>query len=209
MKFLSKMIPPLKIGDLEVRLPIIQGGMSVGISLSRLSSAVANEGGIGVIGAAGVGMLESDIGTNYREANQRALRKEIRKARKMSNGVIGVNLMVALSDYDELLLTSIEEEIDVLFLGAGLPLRFPKSLVERGMDTLKTKIMVIVSSARAMKIIFDYWLKHYDRVPDGVVVEGPLAGGHLGFKKEQIDDPRFSLDKILVEYIQDMMYTNI
>ena len=194
-------MPHLKIGDLEVRLPIIQGGMSVGISLSRLSSAVANEGGIGVIGAAGIGMLESDISTNYREANQRALRKEIRKARKMSNGIIGVNLMVALSDYDELLLTSIEEGVDVLFLGAGLPLKFPKSLVERGMDTLKTKIMVIVSSARAMKIIFDYWLKHYDRVPDGVVVEGPLAGGHLGFKKEQIDDPRFSLDKILVDVI--------
>ncbi len=194
-------MPSLKIGDLVVRLPIIQGGMSVGISLSGLVSAVANEGGVGVIGAAGIGMLETDIGTNYKEANQRALRNEIRKARKMSKGVIGVNLMVALSDYDELLLTSIEEGIDVLFVGAGLPLKFPKVLVEEGMDTIKTKFMVIVSSGRAAKIIFDYWAKHYNRVPDGVVVEGPLAGGHLGFKKEQIDDPMFSLDKLLLDVI--------
>ncbi|MDK2840001.1 MAG: nitronate monooxygenase [Thermosipho sp. (in: thermotogales)] len=92
-------LPVLKIGNLISKLPIIQGGMSVGISLSSLASAVANEGGIGVIGAAGIGMFEDDFDTNYRQANIRALRKEIRKARKLSDGIIGVNIMVALSDF--------------------------------------------------------------------------------------------------------------
>ena len=85
----SRKMPKLRIGELEAEIPIVQGGMSVGISLSGLASAVANEGGIGVIGAAGIGMLEPDFSTNFKEANKRALRKEIRKAREMTNGIIG------------------------------------------------------------------------------------------------------------------------
>jgi NAD(P)H-dependent flavin oxidoreductase YrpB (nitropropane dioxygenase family) len=89
-------IPKLRIGDLKASLPIVQGGMGVGISLSGLASAVANQGGIGVIATAGIGMLEPDFATNFAEANKRALRKEIRKAKKMTRGIIGVNVMVAL-----------------------------------------------------------------------------------------------------------------
>ncbi|QTA38828.1 nitronate monooxygenase [Thermosipho ferrireducens] len=198
--FLKK-IPKLKIGNFEAKIPIIQGGMSVGISLSGLASAVANEGGIGVIGAAGIGMFEPDFQTNLKEANKRALKKEIKKARKKTNGIIGVNIMVALSDFYELLITAIEEKIDLVFLGAGLPLKLPKKLLSEGLKKIYTKFVPIVSSERAASTIFRYWAKHYNHVPDAVVVEGPLAGGHLGFKKEQINDPDYSLEKIIPKVI--------
>jgi len=197
----SEKIPKLRIAELEAKIPIIQGGMSVGISLAGLSSAVANEGGIGVIGTAGIGMLEPDFAKNFREANKRALRKEIRKAREMTNGIIGVNIMVALSDYDELSLVAVEEGADLVFLGAGLPLKNPKTLSLDILRKVPIKVVPIVSSARAANIIFQYWVKNYNHVPDAVVVEGPLAGGHLGFKKEQINDPNYTLEKILHEVI--------
>ncbi|UCE98183.1 MAG: nitronate monooxygenase [Dehalococcoidia bacterium] len=196
-----KKIPKLKIGDLNPMIPIIQGGMGVGISLSNLASAVANEGGIGVISAAGIGMLEPDFNKNLKEANKRALRKEIKKARAMTGGIIGVNIMVALSDYYDLLQVAIEEEVDVVILGAGLPLNIPDNLLPNQSGKPRVKVIVIVSSARAAKLIFQYWAKHYNHIPDAVVVEGPLAGGHLGFKKEQISDPNYTLDTILEETI--------
>ncbi len=192
-----KGIPKLRIGDLEVRIPIVQGGMGVGISLAGLAAAVANEGGIGVIAAAGIGMLEPDFNKNFKEANKRALRKEIKKARQMTTGIIGVNIMVACSDYYDLLQIVVDEGADLVFLGAGLPLKIPKILQLGGLSGVTVKIVPIVSSARAAKIIFQYWKKNYNRVPDAVVVEGPLAGGHLGFKKEQIDNPDYTLEKIL------------
>jgi len=194
-------IPKLRIGELEAEIPIIQGGMGVGISLSRLASAVAKTGAIGVIAAAGIGMLEPDFSTNYREANRRALRKEIRKAREMTNGIIGVNIMMALSDFDELLRVAVEEGVDLVLIGAGLPLRNPKTLLPNELKEARTKIVPIVSSARATNIIFKYWTKNYEYIPDAVVVEGPLAGGHLGFKKGQINDPNCRLEKILPEVI--------
>lgn len=194
-------LPKLRIGDLEANIPIIQGGMGVGISLSGLASSVANEGGIGVIAAAGIGMLEPDFNTNFKEANKRALRKEIRKARKMTKDIIGVNIMVALSDFDDLILVAVDEGVDLIFLGAGLPLRNFKTLLLDRLRKVPTKIVPIVSSARAAKIIFQYWAKNYNHVPDAVVVEGPLAGGHLGFKREQINNPDFALEKILPEVI--------
>ncbi len=197
----SKKMPRLKIGDLEIKIPIVQGGMGVGISLSRLASAVAKIGAIGVIAAAGIGMLEPDFSTNFKEANKRALRKEIRKAKEMTNGIIGVNIMVASSDFNELSLVAIEEGVDLIFLGAGLPLNDPKTLVLDRLRKIPTKVVPIVSSAKAANIIFKYWARHYNHVPDAVVVEGPLAGGHLGYKKEQINDPNYKLEKILPEVI--------
>ena len=194
----SRKMPSLKIGEIEAKIPIIQGGMGVGVSLSGLASAVANEGGIGVIATAAIGMLEPDFSTNFKEANKRALRKEIRNARKMTDGIIGVNIMMALSDCDELVLIAVDEGVDLVLLGAGLPL---KVLTLDRLKKVTTKIVPIVSSARAAKIIFQYWARNYNHVPDAVVVEGPLAGGHLGFKKEQIDDPDYRLEKILPEVI--------
>ncbi|MCK4255785.1 nitronate monooxygenase, partial [candidate division WOR-3 bacterium] len=148
-----KKIPKLRIGYLEAGIAIIQGGMGVGVSLSGLASAVANEGGVGVIATAGIGMLESDFSTNFREADRRALRKEIRKAREMTDGIIGVNIMVALSNYDDLLRISVEEGADLVFLGAGLPLSIPETLLPGGLKKNTTKVVPIVSSARAAKII--------------------------------------------------------
>src|SRR3989339_1072266 len=115
----------LKIGNLTVRVPIIQGGMGVAVSLAGLASAVANEGGIGIISAAGIGMKEPDYTRNFIESNKIGLRKEIQKAKSLSNGVIGVNIMMALSDHDNLIRVAIEENADVIILGAGLPLKIP------------------------------------------------------------------------------------
>ena len=194
-------VPRLRIGDLEASIPIVQGGMGVGIALSSLSSAVANEGGIGVIAATGIGMFETDFDRNFKEANKRALRREIRKARELTTGIIGVNIMVACSDYYDLLQTAVDEGADLVFLGAGLPLRIPTELSSDGTSKVIGRIVPIVSSARAARIIFQYWEKHYNHVPDALVVEGPLAGGHLGFKKEQITNPDYTLEKILPEVI--------
>ncbi len=188
----------LCIGDLTARLPIIQGGMGVGISLSGLASAVANEGGIGVIATAVIGMNEPDFSRNFLEANIRALRKEIRKARELSKGILGVNIMVALTNFADLVKTAIEEGIDIIFSGAGLPLNLPQFLN----STIKTNLVPIVSSARATGIILKKWSEKYNRLPDAIVVEGPLAGGHLGFKEEMIGDPEYSLEKLVPEVIQ-------
>ncbi|MBW7990200.1 MAG: nitronate monooxygenase [Planctomycetes bacterium] len=195
----SNKMPTLRMGDMEVEIPIVQGGMGVGISLSNLTSAVANAGGIGVIATPGIGQFEPDYHTNPREANKRALRNEIRKAKAKTKagGMIGVNVMVALSNFDDLVQCGVDEGVNVLFLGAGLPLGLPETLPLDRLGELATKFAPIVSSGRAAKIVFRAWQKRYNFVPDAVVVEGPLAGGHLGFRKDQIDNPDFALEKIL------------
>lgn len=186
-------LPPLVIGDVTARLPIIQGGMGVAISLAGLASAVANEGGVGVIATAGIGYGEPDIVKNFREANARALRKEIRKARGMSNGLLGVNIMSALTNYEDLARTAIEEGIDFIISGAGLPMNLPAYRAAGA----KTKLVPIVSSGRAASVIARRWIERFDCLPDAFVVEGPLAGGHLGFKREQIEDPSFALEQLM------------
>ncbi len=192
----------LRIGDLEARVPVIQGGMGVAISLSGLASAVANEGGIGIISSAGIGMLRHDFSKDLKLANSLALREEIRKARKMTDGIIGVNIMVALSDYEDHLAISVEEGADLIISGAGLPLHMPKILIEDKAGKNKTKFLPIVSSGKAAGLIFRYWESHYGVIPDAVVVEGPMAGGHLGYKKAQISDSGFSLEEILPDVIE-------
>lgn len=190
----------LKIGDLTARLPIIQGGMGVGISLSGLAAAVANEGGVGVIAAAGIGMLDYDFSTKFLEANLERLKSEIRKAREKTKGIIGVNIMVALTNYAEFVKASIEEGIDIIFSGAGLPLNLPQYLEGK----YETKLVPIVSSARAASVICRKWLEKYNYLPDAIVVEGPKAGGHLGFKEDQIFNPEYSLEKIIPEVINEV-----
>jgi len=191
----------LQIGDLYVKRPIVQGGMGVAVSLSGLASAVANEGGIGVISAAAIGMLEPDYMKHFHQANKRALQKEIRKARQLTNGVLGVNIMMALTDHEELIKVAIEEKIDILFIGAGLPLHIPKFVSEAGLAGHHTKLVPKVSSAKAAGLIFRYWASKYNFVPDAVVVEGPMAGGHLGFKKENVGKNRIPLKTIVEETV--------
>ena len=191
--------PPLQIGALTARLPIIQGGMGVGVSLAGLAAAVANEGGIGVIATAGIGMIEPDLFQNFAAANLRALRKEIRRARTLSKGILGVNIMVALSNFGELVKTALDEGIDIIFSGAGLPLDLPR--YRRGGD--RTAMVPIVSSGRAARLVAKRWTERYDYPPDAIVVEGPRAGGHLGFKPEQIGDPAYALERLLAEVLTE------
>ncbi len=191
-----KKMQALRIGDLEVDIPIVQGGMGVGISLSGLTSAVANAGGVGVIATAGIGQFEPIWYTDSLEANRIALQKEIRKARAGTDGIIGVNIMMALSDSDRLIQCTVDEGVNMVFLGAGLPM-LPKTLPLDRLDGIATKFVPIVSSAKAAKLIFKLWAKRYSHIPDAVVIEGPLAGGHLGFKKENIDNPDYALEKLL------------
>lgn len=195
-------LKPLRIGSKTAKIPIIQGGMGVGISGAGLATAVANAGGVGVISAVGIGIDEPDFKTNFKGANARALRREIQKCREKSDGLIGVNIMVALSDYDDLMEAAVDEGVDFLFLGAGLPLKFSNAFPAERLKTMSTKIIPIVSSAKALKVIFNFWQKKFDHIPDGVVVEGPMAGGHLGFKKEQLEDPEYALEAIVPQVVE-------
>jgi nitronate monooxygenase len=187
------MMKSLNIDGLIAKLPIVQGGMGIGVSLSRLASAVANEGGIGVISAVGIGMNEPDYRKNFQRANYIALRKEIQHAKSLTNGIIGVNIMMAVTDFDNLLTVALEEKVDIVFVGAGLPIG---SIFEQ-FKTKQSKFVPIVSSARAAKIIFQHWADKLGRIPDAVVIEGPLAGGHLGFHKEEVVHPELNLNALI------------
>jgi NAD(P)H-dependent flavin oxidoreductase YrpB (nitropropane dioxygenase family) len=190
----------LKIGDLTAKLPIIQGGMGVGISLNGLASAVANEGGVGVISCAGLGLIYRNTAKDYMEACICGLREEIKKAKEKTSGIIGVNVMMALTNFSDMVKTAIAEKADVIFAGAGLPMDLPKY---RTADCT-TKLVPIVSSARAAKIICEKWKTLYDYLPDLIVVEGPKAGGHLGFKANQIEDPQYSIENLIPDVVKEV-----
>jgi len=190
----------LKIGNLTAKLPIIQGGMGVGVSMSSLASAVANEGGVGVISCAGLGLIYRDRSKDYMEACIIGLKEEIKKAREKTSGIIGVNIMMALTNFGDMVKTAIAEKVDVIIAGAGLPMDLPKYRT----DDCTTKLVPIVSSARAAKIICEKWKTLYDYLPDLVVVEGPKAGGHLGFKAAQIEDPKFSIESLIPEVVKEV-----
>lgn len=199
-------LPKLSFGDMSAKLPIIQGGMGVGISLSGLASAVANEGGIGVIATSMIGMNDPKRAKDPEAADHRGLIDEIRKARaKMTDGLLGVNIMCALTNYSDMVKTSIREGVDVIISGAGLPMDLPGYLTEMKEEMkqdVKTKLIPIVSSGRAANILCKKWLKKFDYLPDGFVVEGPKAGGHLGFKAEQLEQPEYQLEKIVTDVIE-------
>ncbi|MFI3261845.1 MAG: nitronate monooxygenase [Rikenellaceae bacterium] len=189
-----------QIGDLKISLPIIQGGMGVGVSLSGLASAVASEGGVGVISCAGIGLYYPKLAKDYFSSCVEGLKEEIHKARSKTSGVIGVNIMVVLQNFSDMVKTCISEKVDIIFSGAGLPLDLPSYLTK---DSV-TKLVPIVSSARAAKLICDKWINNFGYVPDAIVVEGPKAGGHLGYKVNQIEDENFSLEKIVPEVVDQI-----
>lgn len=173
----------IRIGSKHTRFPLIQGGMGVGISLGRLAGTVAKEGGIGIISTAQIGYREDDFDKNPMEANLRAISSEMKKAREISpEGIIGYNIMVATKGYAEYVKAAVKADADIIISGAGLPTDLP-SLIE-GSDT---KIAPIVSTDKSANVILKYWDRKYRRSADLVVIEGPLAGGHLGFRKEDIE----------------------
>jgi nitronate monooxygenase len=200
-------IPPIKIGGLEFFL--IQGGMGVGISQAGLASAVANEGGAGVIASVGLGAIKGHFSELLKEnksrienasseerkiifnelyalSNQIALREEIQKAKRKTNGVIGVNIMHALSDYSSLVRGAVNEDVDLIISGAGIPRDLPSYL----RSDSQTKLIPIVSSARVAEMILKSWAR-LGHLPDAVIIEGPMAGGHLGYSYEQLANPEF------------------
>lgn len=219
-------IPRVKIGDGKngyLEFILIQGGMGVGISGAKLSSAVAEYGGAGIIASVGLGVLnhhfEEERKKNrarlanassedqrkeiraelYIKANQDALREEIREARKRTNGIIGVNIMHALSDYSGLVRTAVEENVDLIISGAGIPRDLPSYL-----DGKNIKLLPIVSSGKLAGMMCKAW-QRLGHLPDAIVVEGPMAGGHLGYNRQELDDKEFvahGLEKIIPEVIQ-------
>lgn len=184
----------------KMTIPIIQGGMGIGISMGGLAGAVAKEGGMGVIAAAGIGFREPDFYRNPIEAGKRALQKEVQKAREISegNGLIGVNIMSAASDYEAMARCAAACGVDAVISGAGLPLSLPEYIPE-GSGTM---IAPVVSSGRAAKVILRDWQRHHRRKPDFLVVEGSLAGGHLGFKPEDLAN---GTCKALAENVEDVI----
>ena len=173
---------PLKMGNIEAKVPLIQGGMGVGISLGRLAGAVAKEGGIGIISAAQIGFKEPDFDTNTKEANLRAIQKEYDKARAIApDGIIGFNIIVAMRHYEEYVRAAIDAGADLILSGAGLPTDLPRIAGDS-----RAKLAPIVSTDKSAKVILKYWGRKYKRMPDLLVIEGPKAGGHLGFTKEQL-----------------------
>lgn len=191
----------LKIGDLISKLPIIQGGMGIGISRSKLAGAVAKAGGVGVISAVGIGFEEPDFYNNTVKANLRALSKEIKKAKEIAvDGIIGVNILVAVNNYKELVLEAVKAKVDLIISGAGLPMQLPELV--KGSNT---KIAPMVSSGKAARIICKRWDRKNNRIPDLIIVEGQKAGGHLGFNREEIESGEArDLEEIVVEVIEEI-----
>lgn len=198
----------LKIGDLVAKIPVVQGGMGVGISLANLAGAVAKAGGVGIISTAQIGFRKKEYDSNPQESNLKAIGEEIAKAKEIAEGgIVGVNIMVATTDYDQYVKAAVDAGADIVVSGAGLPLNLP-ALVEGS----KTKIAPIVSSVKSASVIVRQWLRRYNKLPDMVVVEGPLAGGHLGFSRDEIDT--FTKDtydieiKNIIDYISEVSQEN-
>lgn len=193
---------PLVIGNLIIEKPIIQGGMGVGISLSSLAGAVAKAGGLGIISAAQIGFKESDFETNQLEANLRAIEKELKKAREIApEGAIGFNIMVATKQYEKYVKAAVKAGTDIIISGAGLPVSLPGYVMEAEKEMeeqaegqkdsrggIRTKLAPIVSTVKSASVICKMWDRKYHIAPDLVVIEGPLAGGHLGFSRDKLAD---------------------
>ena len=187
-------VPSLKIGQLEINPPIIQGGMGVRVSGSGLASAVANEGCAGIIASVGLGGFEYARASDFVKINNEALRERIRTARSLSKGVIGVNVMVVLSNYEQLVQVCVDEKVDMIICGSGLPLDLPKLTAGSGI-----KLIPIVSSARAFSIIYRKWKQNYNHVP--------LAGGHLGYDFKQLVEGTAPTLEYLVKELVDYVKT--
>ena len=190
-------IPKLRIGGITADIPIVQGGMGVRVSLSSLASAVAEEGGIGTISSIGLGDVEASK-DEYERISREALEREIRKAKSMTDGNIALNFMGVLSNVNDLILATVREGVKIIVYGAGLPVKLP-ALVEDD----SVSLVPIVSSVRVAEFILRAWDKRYKRTADALILEGPLAGGHLGFSEEQLHQPeKYSLDNLLPEVLE-------
>ncbi|MDR1007104.1 MAG: nitronate monooxygenase [Campylobacteraceae bacterium] len=195
---------PLKIGQYTIKLPIVQGGMGVGISWDKLAGTVSFEGGLGVISAIGTGyyqnmrfaakIINSRPYDTHNLYSLEALKEIVKNARKIcSDKPLGVNIMCAINDYGRVVLDACKSGIDIIISGAGLPTNLP----ELTKNFPNVALVPIVSSAKALKIICKRWTQRYNRVPDAVVLEGPLSGGHQGFTYEQCAMEEYQLENLI------------
>ncbi len=185
-----KKLPTIKIAGASRDVIFIQGGMGIGISLARLAKAVARRGGIGTISSVGLDLL---VGKRLgRRLNSRqAAAIEVAEA-KNAGGFIAINIMVAVpKSFNDSILGAIEGGVDAIIIGAGLPTTLPKTVGEADVA-----LIPIISSVKALRIIFKRWADRYKRTPDAVVLEGPLAGGHLGFAFSDVNKDEFRLENI-------------
>lgn len=192
-------LKPLKIGELIAKNPVIQGGMGVGISLSSLAGAVAKAGGVGIISTAQIGFRDPEFLKKPLECNLRAIKTELERARRIApTGIIGFNIMVATRNYALYVKEAVKAGADIIISGAGLPVNLPE-LVEGA----KTKIAPIVSTAKSAMVICKLWDRKYHKIPDLLVIEGPLAGGHLGFSREQLAEYGADTEDVPATYRKD------
>ncbi len=190
-------IPKLQIGSLSASIPIVQGGMGVRVSLAPLAAAVANQGGIGTISSIGLGDIKASADEYVRTAKE-ALANEIRKAKSLTDGHLAINFMGVLSNINDLIKISVKEGIKIIAFGAGLPTKLPALVPDPSVN-----LVPIVSCARAAGLILRTWDRRYNRITDALILEGPLAGGHLGFSAEQLEHIEdFSLEKLLPEVLE-------
>ncbi len=209
-------LKPLVIGALTARRPVIQGGMGVGISLSSLAGAVAKDGGIGIISTAQIGFKNPEFINNPLEANLKAIHSEFKKAREIApEGVLGFNIMAATREYGCYVKEAVRAGADVIISGAGLPVDMPKFVAEaeakfHSGDVMEpgvyekrhTMLAPIVSSIKSAMVLCRMWDRKYKTAPDFVVIEGPCAGGHLGFSREQLTEYGADTDSVSATYKQ-------
>ena len=192
-------LPSLQIGEYTIPVPIIQGGMGVRVSAHRLASAVANEGGVGIIATVALSLASKYYkkGKDYYRANVKALVDELRIAHELSpKGIVGTNCMVAIRDFEAMVRTSVEHGAHMIISGAGLPLRLP----EFATGYPRTALVPIVSSQRAARLLAQRWNKLYKRIPDAILFEDPnTAGGHLGIRRDQLFSEEYSSDRVVPE----------
>lgn len=191
----------LRIGNKVARVPIIQGGMGVGVSRGKLAGAVAKEGGVGIISTAQIGYDREGFENDPEACNVAAIKEELAYAKSQADGgLVGVNVMAALKNYREHVKTAVEAKADVVICGAGLPMDLPELIGDSD-----TKFAPIVSSKRAANLLLRRWEKKYACTADFVVIEGPKAGGHLGFSKEEAEAD-FNYDeeiKAIIELVNE------
>jgi NAD(P)H-dependent flavin oxidoreductase YrpB (nitropropane dioxygenase family) len=189
-------LPDLIIGDLRINPPIIQGGMGVRVSGSRLAAAVSNEGALGVVASVGTGEEWPDRSLTYAARSYVSLRDMLQKSKSLTPNPIAVNIMCVLTNYEDLVKAADEEEVAAIISGAGLPLKLPALVKHRSI-----KLIPIVSSGRAADLICRSWARKHNRLPDALVVEGNLAGRHLAFSMDDVATSHVPLECI----VQDVL----
>ena len=194
-------LPSLKIRNIESKFPVIQAGMGVRVGNADLAAETIIQGGYGTIASVGLGDIEKSK-TNFVKESNRFLVQEIERARELADNKkpLGVNVMVALSNYEEIIRTSVKAGIDFIISGAGLPIPLPEYVGDADVA-----LIPVVSSGRALEVLLRAWQRKYSRNPDAIIVEGPKCGGHLGFTYEMLEEPETCSIDMIIGDVKEVM----